>query len=220
MKNRTPFFKQHLIFLCLILFCTGIVLFRVHYSGHTHYYYLLWNLFLAVVPYGIAVFIYKYYCQNPKKYLFVLFLLSWLIFYPNAPYLITDFLHLRTAYRAPVWVDVLMYFSLAWTGLVLGFASLRLIHIVFEINFGKVRGWAFVIVMVILGSLGVDLGRYMRFNSWDSIQKPKLLFLGITERILNPSQYLGIYGMTICYSAFFLLAYLSIVYFLFPEKEE
>jgi uncharacterized membrane protein len=71
-----------------------------------------------------------------------------------------------------------------------------------------------------LGSFGVYLGRYLHFNSWDSVQKPKLLFLGVTKRILNPDRHLGMYGMTIFFSVFFLLAYLSVIYFMFPNKND
>ncbi len=218
--NRIPFSQQNLILLSSILFCIGILLFRILYSEQLTYLFLLWNLFLAIIPYGFSILIYQNFYHHPKKYFYILFFFLWLLFYPNAPYIITDFVHLKQIRGIPIWIDVLILFSFSWTGLILGFASLRLVHIVFEKNFGKLYGWIFVIIVNILGSFGVYLGRYLHFNSWDSIQKPKLLFLGITERILNPYQYLGIYGMTIFYSAFFILAYLSIVYFMFPDKKD
>ena len=218
--NKIPFPQQNLIFLSSILFCIGILFFRIKYSGQMTYSFLLWNLFLAIVPYGFSIFIYHNFYQHPKKYSFILFIFLWLLFYPNAAYIVTDFIHLNRLDGMPIWIDILILFSFSWTGLILGFASLRLVHIVFEKSFGRLYGWIFAIGVIILGSLGVYLGRYLRFNSWDSVQRPKLLFLGISERILNPSQYLGIYGMTISFSAFFILAYLSIVYFMFPLKKD
>ena len=216
---RVPFLKQSLVLIFSILFCIGILFYRIHVSGNFDYDYMLWNLLLAVIPYCFSILIYQHFSQHCRKSFYVLFVLLWLLFYPNAPYIITDIKHFRFTYGVPIWIDILMLFSFAWTGLILGFASLRMFHIVLEHNFGRIWGWLFVISVIILGSFGVYLGRYLRFNSWDLFTKPQILFIGVNDIILNPHLYPGMYSMTIFFSLFFLLAYLSIIFFMFPNKK-
>ena len=217
--NRVPFLKQSLVLIFSILFCTGILFYRIHVSGNFDYDYMLWNLFLAVIPYCFSILIYQHFSHHCRKSFYVLFVLLWLLFYPNAPYIITDIKHFRFTYGVPSWIDILMLFSFAWTGLILGFASLRMFHIVLENNFGRIWGWLFVMIVIILGSFGVYLGRYLRYNSWHLFTEPQTLLTEINNIILNPHLYPGIYSMIILFSLFFILAYLSVIFFMFPNKK-
>jgi uncharacterized membrane protein len=216
---RIPFIKQSLILIFSILFCISILFYRIHISGIFYYDFMLWNLLLAIIPYCFSILVYQNFRHHCKKSFYVLFVLLWLLFYPNAPYIITDIMHFMPDYGVPAWIDILMLFSFAWTGLILGFASLRMFHIVFENNLGRIWGWLFVISVIILGSFGVFLGRYLRFNSYDLFTKPRVLFIGVHDVFLNPHLYPGMYGMTIFFSLFFFLAYLSIIFFMFPNKK-
>ena len=98
----------------------------------------------------------------------------WLLFFPNAPYLLTDFIHLRETPTTPLWYDALMLASFAWTGLLLGYASLYLMQMIWERAVGMLS-WLGVVAALALASLGVYVGRFLRFNSWDALVRPRRL---------------------------------------------
>jgi len=218
--KKIPLLRQNVIFLCSILFCLGILYFRIQYSGQLTYTFMLWNLVLAVIPYGFSLFIYQKFRHHPGKYFYVLFVLLWLLFFPNAPYIITDLIHFDPEHNIPVWTDILIIFAFAWTGLILGFASLRLVHVVFENNFGNFSGWLFAISVIILGSFGVYIGRFLRLNSWDLFERPLFVFYSLKDNLLIPYQQMDSYVMTFFFSVFLFLAYLSIVFFMVPGKRD
>jgi uncharacterized membrane protein len=107
----------------------------------------------------------------------VLFALAglWLLFFPNAPYIATDFVHLSHDPLSPFWFDAVTIASFAWMGLLLGFASLYLMQTVVRQWRGPAAGWAFAVVAIGLGSLGIYLGRFLRLNSWDALEHPSVL---------------------------------------------
>ena len=113
----------------------------------------MWNLFLAWIPFWLALPIdalTEPTGQPPKSSALLAPLLTlgffWLLFFPNAPYLVTDFIHLhpsRTSFGrplpmwllqfsprqfVPLWYDVILVMAFAWNGLLLGFMSLYLVQ--------------------------------------------------------------------------------------------
>jgi len=156
------------IFYIASAFCTGLVLFRTFYTGNAYFAFLLWNLFLAWLPY---VFARKFSVEeNHLKRMLLGF--AWLLFFPNAPYIITDFVHLRNDQNLLFWFDLVMLFSFSLTGLVLGLASLRRIHERLSEKLSFVRSWVLVSGLIFLSGFGIYLGRELRFNSWDVVTAP------------------------------------------------
>ena len=84
---------------------------------------------------------------------------------------VTDFIHLEQG-PAPLWYDALMLSAFAWTGLLLGFASLYLVQLILRRTFGAAVGWLGVFGALALGSVGVYIGRFVRLNSWDVLLHP------------------------------------------------
>src|SRR5439155_21678999 len=89
---------------------------------------------------------------------------AWLVFLPNAPYVLTDFVHLGQSH---VLFDTMIIASFAGTALAVGFASLLLVQIVVTRAAGVRAGWAVGVSALFLSSVGMYLGRVQRFNSWD-----------------------------------------------------
>jgi Predicted membrane protein len=186
---------------------------RTEFSGTGRYGFLIWNLFLAWIPFIIAYFTYTL-TLNRKWIYFVIPLAAflWLIFFPNAPYILTDFQHL--AYPAndlPVWYDVMMLIWFAFTGLLLGMVSLFLMQEIIRREFGRWVGWTFVALVTSLTSAGVYVGRFLRWNSWDILQNPIGLAAYTFERVQNPS--LQAIGFTSLFAAFFLFLYITLYTF-------
>lgn len=147
---------------------------RVRLSGTEDYMFLLWNLFLAWIPLAMAYTASSFM----EKRRFILFTVPiaailWLLFFPNAPYMVTDLLHLRHPREIiPVWFDVLLINWFAWTGILLGVFSLFLMHDIVRRSFGRVTGWLFVLTVGTLCGVGIYIGRFLRWNSWDMIFHP------------------------------------------------
>jgi uncharacterized membrane protein len=113
-------------------------------------------------------------------------LFLWLLFFPNAPYIITDLLHLKGYSQNILWFDSLLIFTFAITGLLIGLNSLNIVHQSLELMLGKIPAWSAVIGSVILLGFGIYLGRYCRLNSWDLFNEP-LWFAGrVLHQFKNP----------------------------------
>jgi len=152
--------------------CVALELFReVHFGAHG-FRFLLWNLFLAWIPLLVALGIYDRYRRRAGTLVLAPAAALWLLFLPNAPYIVTDFIHLAPAWRSPLWLDGAILSAFAWTGILLGFVSLYLVHAVVRHRFGARSGWAAVLGALALTSAGVYLGRFLRWNSWDLLVRP------------------------------------------------
>ena len=157
------------------LFCAALVAVRNHHTGDANFRYLVWNLFLAWIPFALAVFVYDRWRRHGAGIALLALGGLWLLFFPNAPYIATDFVHLQRDPLAPFWFDALTIAAFAWMGVLLGFASLYLMQTVVRQWRGTVAGWIFAVVAIGLGSLGIYLGRFLRLNSWDALEHPSVL---------------------------------------------
>ena len=170
LKNRTQNNKLRAIAMLLVMccLCCAMLSYRVANAHCSSYIFLAWNLLLAIIPLGIAYYLYSYDQRYPGRYFLIIALaLLWLLFLPNAPYIITDFVHLRTRPNIPLWYDVMLLFAFSVTGLIAGLISLYFIHEVVELLVNKLTGWLFIGLATVLCGFGVYLGRVVRFNSWD-----------------------------------------------------
>ncbi len=152
-----------LIFLAVILNISRIIIF-----GSTSLVYILWNILLALIPFFISAFLFEY-GQKIKipKIIFIITVILWILFLPNAPYLVTDLIHLRSFHQIPALYDALLLFSSAWVGMLLLVHSLFYMERVFRIKYSKIKTDIIIAIFIFLTSFGVYLGRFLRFNSWD-----------------------------------------------------
>ncbi|WP_341227882.1 DUF1361 domain-containing protein [uncultured Arcticibacterium sp.] len=146
---------------------------------------LVWNLFLAWVPLFFAL-IARRYSKKENHILLYLSLGFWLLFFPNAPYIITDLVHLNHLTASLWWFDSLGIFMTAMTGLILGIYSLSIVHYLFEKYWGVLMAWVTVFISILLSGFGIYLGRFSRFNSWDLFTNPVFLLQSSLNEAFNP----------------------------------
>ena len=192
----------------------ALVAFRVAYTGSGEYRNLVWNLGLAWIPFLIALAVYDRHRRGVSWRTLALPAAVWLLFLPNAPYLVTDLKYLGEIGGAPVWFDVTMATTFAWLGLLLGFASLYLMQTAAKRSFGGAASWLAAFGVLALSGFGVYLGRYERWNSWDVIRNPTAIASDLAAGLSDPLGYARVLGVTIALGAFLSLAYLVLYSFL------
>lgn len=199
------------------LVCVGLVGARMLYSHSSHYWFLIWNLTLAWVPFIFAGLAYVLGRRSRSVLLVFVVLVTaliWLLFFPNAPYILTDFLHLGSMGDiVPGWYDVLMLFWFAWTGLMLGVVSLYLMQDLVTRATGSVVGWLFVVAAAALGSFGIYLGRFLRWNSWDLLRRPRPLAVDLYGTVTDPAAQPQLLGFTLLFALLFLFVYAAVYIF-------
>lgn len=196
---------------CLV--CIALVAARVVYSDSSRHIGLIWNLFLAWIPFILAYIAHAISWRRAWLYLVIPFVaVLWLIFFPNAPYMLTDLQDLaRRATDAPLWYDVIIVVWCSWTAMMLGVVSLYLMQDIVQRTFSRVTGWAFVFIISAASSFGIYVGRFVRLNSWDILQDPAETAMDILGLVIDPSRRLA--AFTLLYTFFFLFVYLLLYSF-------
>ena len=187
----------------------ALIAVRIFITGRLQFAFLLWNLFLAAIPFGLSAAL-ALAARPPAGRLLLPIGAVWLLFFPNAPYLVTDLFHLEHRVGVPYWYDLALIMSCAWNGLMLAFASLLDMHTLVRQRLGLGAGWGFVTLALGLSAFGVYLGRYLRYNSWDILSNPFTLFYDIVQRLLHPFHNWQTWGVTVVFWAFLLIAYATV----------
>ncbi len=190
----------------------ALVLARIGWTGNFRYAFLIWNLFLAWLPLGFALAADRHAARRPiRKWRFLAYSAAWLLFFPNAPYICTDVIHLAQGLYRHFWVDLTLVLSCAFSGLVVGFVSLYLMQSVVARACGRVAGWLFIGAVAGLTGFGIYLGRFLRFNSWDIVLKPVELLRGIGAwASADPFVHPTAFAFPILFATFMFLAYVML----------
>lgn len=146
-----------------------------------------WNLFLSWIPL-ITAFLADNLTKRFGHIPVILTLLSvaWLLFFPNAPYMITDLAHLTVDYQRDLtWHDTIMLFSYAEVSLFNGLVSLYWIHRSWRRVFERKTANTLLMVSLPLAGFGVYLGRVRRMNSWDIIHEPKAILDHLIDSLVD-----------------------------------
>ena len=205
MKTTFSFQK---ILLAFYAFIGMLIAVRIFYTGSTLYLFLVWNIFLAWVPCMISSLFKK--MNDRSKWKSVLVFCCWLAFFPNALYIVTDLIHIQQESLVPKWFDALLLFSSAVLGLLLAFISLYRVEAFLKKMVGIKLLAPLILLILFLGSFGVYLGRFLRWNSWDIISNPFQLLISIGHRIVSPFDHVQTWGITLVFTAFFYLLYITI----------
>ncbi|WP_082333732.1 DUF1361 domain-containing protein [Mangrovimonas sp. TPBH4] len=187
-----------------------LLMVRMKLTYSFYFLFLVWNLFLAIVPFAISTYI-RSLSQLNKFGTFIGFGI-WLLFAPNAPYIITDLFHLKNSSHDILWLDVLIVSSFSLTGVLLFFLSLLDIELIMKRYWQSKTISLLMFPLFFVISFGMYLGRYLRFNSWEIIQHPLTIFNDIWSILIQPNQHLSAWTFTISFGIF-----LGIGYWLFKS---
>ena len=190
--------------------CLAMLASRTFFARHLELGFYPWNLVLAWIPLLLAGRTYRLRASRSPRYgLLGVCAVLWFFFFPNAPYIVTDLIHLKTRAPVPKWFDLVMMVSFAWTGLCLGYLSLYLMQEVVRSRLGGRWGWRFVVAMLALSSFGIYLGRFERWNSWDVLARP----LGLASDVVQQVSFAGnpeLFAFSATFFAFSLLTYATL----------
>ena len=195
LKFFRSMFSEKTFFYLIILsgFSIFLSLCRIIYTGRAMYAFLIWNLFLAFVPFLIAnIVTYRKFGKKTE----ILFLLLWFIFFPNAPYILSDFIHLGKQPFAPRWFDLILILSYGLTGLGFGFSSFKKIKSILQRRFSKINIFLLNAAILYITSYGIYIGRFLRWNSWDIFSNFIPLMKDIFTTVVHPIQNAAAWGFT------------------------
>ena len=184
---------------------------RVAATGSRAYSFLVWNLFLAWVPFWLALGVAWIAKRAPaRKVPLAALVVAWFLFFPNAPYLVTDLIHLvfrQPGPRGAMLFDAVMFFSFAFSGLLTGFLSLRIVEEEVKAAWGRWASWSITLLTLAASGLGVTVGRFDRYNSWDVATRPITIFAGVVHRITHDPRAML---TTLLFAVFFVVSYVTV----------
>lgn len=185
------------------LFCVWMGQHLRDYTGRSLYRFLNWDIFLAWVPVGFALLldgVASIYRQRrmfwPMKIVTGLLIIVWLLFYPNSAYLVTDMIHPFVHYKPSgrfvhdlaFWYHLFLFITAAVVGLGLGTYSLSSLQLLVAERYGAVRSWVFAGIVLVLSSIGIYIGRFVRWNSWDVFTDPHKIVSDVMNIVNDPAE--------------------------------
>jgi uncharacterized membrane protein len=201
--------KRMIIVGTLLFWCTCMIAVRVDRTGSGYYRFLIPNLFLACIPLLLSTTLRM--ADRLRCHWTIMggpFVL-WLLFLPNAPYILTDILHLTRTSDAPAWYDLALLLSCSGTGLLMGYLSLVDVQGIVARRLGPIFGWIFSLVSLVLSGFAIYLGRFLRWNSWDVLFTPTRL-LDITSVLMHPVSNARPLSVTLVFGIILALGYISL----------
>ncbi len=193
-------------FAVAVLFSVLLLFIRIFTVGSDFFLFLVWNLFLACIPYMITI-VMGYKRLHENNFFFWSGFIIWLAFLPNSPYIVTDLQHIRISTLHSIWFDVLLILSFAINGLLIGFASIHMMQDLLRKRFSKKNTYAIVYCVLLLCGFGIYLGRVLRWNSWDLIQHPLDILADIAKRLLFPILHIQTWVFTLGFGGFLIISY-------------
>lgn len=198
-------FKTLSLVIVALTFSIIALMVRIKLNKSFFYLFLVWNVFLAIIPYTITMYLNTK--QNLNKLKFGFLFLVWLAFLPNAPYIVTDLIHIRIGNDTWLWLDVLVVLSFALSGLLLFYLSLLDMQKLTAAYFKKIPIETSTTFIIFLCGFGVYLGRFLRYNSWEIISNPQVLISDVFEIMFSPFQNITAWLFTLGFSGFLIVGY-------------
>ncbi|WP_028546654.1 DUF1361 domain-containing protein [Paenibacillus taiwanensis] len=188
----------------ILLYFTWIVAFERGGQG-----YMIWNVMLAAIPFYASILLYRSQDRMKasrsslfsKVYIGGLSVI-WFLFYPNAPYVVTDMIHIQSEkfiIKNPDYVPYMdqprflfnsdmalwsNFYTIAigvFIAIILSFVSMYVLQQLLAKVWNRQLSWLLVAFMQLLSGFAIYLGRFIRWNSWDLITAPSNLWTILTR---------------------------------------
>lgn len=187
-----------LLLLCII---------RIGFTFQIGYLFLVWNLFLAVLPLLWWNLLLRANASkwNHRRAAIAALALLWLLFLPNAAYLLTDFYHLNgdvlvnlrdsearhvvdygRGSSLYIFDSFLLLLGVLF-GLLAGGKALLDCFLALKKKLSKLQSITVLSAIILLSSIGVYIGRFSRFNSWDVFTGPHKIIMDLVGIISSPN---------------------------------
>jgi uncharacterized membrane protein len=190
----------------------GIVLIlgRLFFVSDKAFLFILWNFFLAGLPLIISSVMIQMSARGFSRYSITFAGILWLLFLPNAPYILTDYVHV--IHGDPNYF-LLNTFTFSWFAISAFVAAVISLHDVSDLllmRYKRLQVSMMIFTICLLCSLGIYLGRDLRFNTWDVFLNPGAIVSETMDSLRSPSEnfytwtitttiglllFLGYYGM-------------------------
>jgi len=139
---------------------------------------LIWWMALGLISIVMSIFLFKRE-KSRRTVLWWLGLVGFISFLPNAPYVLTDIIHLirgTSSGAIRVWVVALVFIPIHAVAILLGFEAytLSIVNLAHYLNKKGNRAFILPTELLIhaLSAIGIYLGRFIRLNSWDLATDP------------------------------------------------
>jgi uncharacterized membrane protein len=162
----------------------------------TSYLLIAWNLFLAIIPLVLSVWLFR--ISERRSIFWWLIFAIFVAFLPNAPYILTDIIHYVKIARLDVPESVVIftltpqYFLFLLAGLQCYVMSLLNLGYYLERRDQERFILPVELLSHLLSAIGIYLGRFLRFNSWDFITDPDGLAQGLAQGLSHKQPILAI----------------------------
>ncbi|WCO00858.1 DUF1361 domain-containing protein [Psychroserpens ponticola] len=196
-------FKILSILTISMAFSIIILMIRIKFHHSFYLLFLVWNLFLAIIPFAITTTLISK--SKLHKIKFTISFGVWLLFLPNAPYIITDLLHINNSPQHLLWLDVLVIISFAFNGLILFMLSLSDMEKLLKLHIKPKFVFPMMLLIFGLTAFGIYLGRFLRYNSWEILNNPLSLFSDIFQLIFEP--HFEAWVFTLTFASFLAMTY-------------
>lgn len=157
--------------------------------------WMSFNIFLASLPFVLSFFLFRKDQKISIIWLFGLFV--FIIFLPNAPYVLTDLMHL---YKGTAPESIKFVVTVVWQYIILILAGCALFAESFKrfeqfaLSRVKINFHIFRVIVFLILSIGVYLGRFLRLNSWDVFLKPTYVLENLNALLnIDAVFYIGLF---------------------------
>lgn len=198
-------FKSLSIITGALTFSIVVLMVRMKFNKSFFFLFLIWNVFLAIIPYIITMYLHTK--PNLSKLRLGFWFLAWLAFLPNAPYIVTDLIHIRIGNNSMLWLDVLVILSFALSGLFVFYLSIIDMQRLIYQKFRRIPIETLTTLVLFLCGFGVYLGRFLRYNSWEIISQPHVLISDVLNIIIAPFQHYEAWLFTLGFGGFLAVGY-------------
>ncbi len=179
-----------------VLLCVGVpslaalmlLVLRIFATSTDSFGFMAWNLTLSLLACAAAFLFARSWRKRQKNWVILLFII-WLFLLPNTFYMLTDYVHVGESIDINILFDIVMVGLFVMAGFIQGCIALYLVHKPLVKKFGSFYAHVSMAIIILASSFAIDMGRFLRWNSWDILLNPRALLFDISDTILNPLNY-------------------------------